>query len=639
MKRPVVSYWSLIVLCLLASTSLLPHWSAFAEKRSQFSKAEITVLDRNLSPVSTITDGDQIRLRITLGEKVANPLPVAFNLNDAEFAIGTCTIPAGGDQCQTEPFASLGWHWLSDGQAAGRRTLQASGEGIPSGLEAEIQVLARPVVLVHGFSSSWEAWTHYLGEQGFLARIGLQGYAVGDGQVSGKMNTGNLADPTGRTHTIAENAAVLGEYIANVKRVTGAQMVDLVSHSMGGLISRYYIDRVMQERDVAQLIMLGSPMAGTDCANLPAALGLYLPAALEIRPGYVQDIFNPQITHRRGVPFHALAGVPIREAFESPCTQVPTDLAVSLQSVTAISLEAEQMPVLHTDLNQSEQVFNGFVRARLQTPPGGFPQESDPSPMLPAGERLQFTRVFSGHIEAGSSRELTIQIDPGVSVASFALYDTTRSLQVSVKGASGNTIELSPEKNGLVVVKDPQALIYLGYGFQDPKPGAWQVTLLTTAETPESGADYALTAHFAGGAELDARLSTFLPRVNENVQLSASLDLGGQAIRLDDAHAEIRNPDGSNETVALEITDGQAQASWKPEAPGLYGVDLQAVGLAPDGTQVERTAFLAVEAQPGQALTRRTLGLGAAFTVALGLLATLGFRRRRHSRANRTPRS
>lgn len=53
---------------------------------------------------------------------------------------------------------------------------------------------------------------------------------------------------------------------------------------MGGLIARYYIDRVMTSRDIAQLLMLGSPMAGTDCADLPASLGLYLPASLEIRP-------------------------------------------------------------------------------------------------------------------------------------------------------------------------------------------------------------------------------------------------------------------------------------------------------------------------------------------------------------------
>ena len=47
----------------------------------------------------------------------------------------------------------------------------------------------------------------------------------------------------------------------------------LLGHSMGGLISRYYIDRLMGDEGVGQLIMLGSPMAGSDCAKLPAALG------------------------------------------------------------------------------------------------------------------------------------------------------------------------------------------------------------------------------------------------------------------------------------------------------------------------------------------------------------------------------
>lgn len=634
MKRLIVSYLSLILINLLIYLLPFPHWPASVLTWNQVSSAEIMVLDRNHSPVFTITDGDQIQLKIALGENVSSPLPVSFTLKDSESTIGVCTIPASRDQCQTEPFASLGWHWLPDGQIANSRTIQASGEAIPAGLHAEVRILPRPVVLVHGFSSSWEAWTNYLGPEGFLERIGVPGFAVGDGRVSGTMNTGNLAAPTAPTHTIAENATILGEYISSVKQVTGAQMVDLVSHSMGGLISRYYIDRVMQERDVGQLIMLGSPMAGTDCADLPAALGLYLPAALEIRPTYVQDIFNQQITHRRGVPFHALAGVPIREAFKSPCTEVPTDLAVSLQSVTAIPLETEEMPVLHTDLNRSEQVFSAFVKARLQTPPGEFWQEPDPPSIPSAGERLQFTRIFSGHIPAGSNQEITIQIDPGVSVASFALYDTTRSLQVSVKGASGNTIELSPEKNGLVVVEDREALLYLGYGFQDPKPGAWRINLLATSETPESGADYALTAYFLGGAELRSELSTFLPKVNQIVQLNTSLELGGEALELDDAHAEIRNPDGSMDTVALGITDGQAQASWKPEAAGLYGVDLRVTGLTPDGTPVERTAFLAVETEPGEGLTRRTLGLGAAFIVALVSLLMVSIRKRLRSRTN-----
>jgi len=631
-KHLIVSCLALIAALLLKSTMVLPSRQALALPAFQVSAGEITILDRDHSPVSTITDGDLVQLQIVLDGNVSTATQVSFGFKDAADIGESCTIPAGRDRCQTESFASLGWYWQPEGRAADVRIIRASVEGLPQKLAAEVRVLPRPVVMVHGFISNWQAWNNYLGPQGYLAGIGLQGFSVGDGQAPGALNTGSLAAPAARTNTIAENAAVLGEYIRGVKQITGAQMVDLISHSMGGLISRYYIDRVMQERDVAQLIMLGSPMAGTDCADLPAALGLYLPATLEIRPGYVEGIFNRQITHRHGVPFHALAGVPIQDAFKSPCTEVPTDLAVSLQSVAAIPLDVNQMPILHTELNLSEQVFNEFVKPRLQTSPGGFPQEPDPaSPTLPQ-KPLQFTRLYSSHIDAGSSQKVTIQIDPGVTVASFALYDTTRSLAVSVTGASGNTIELSAEKNGLVVLEDPQAFFYLGYGFQDPKPGAWQVTLSATGKTPENGADYALMAHFLGGAELDARLSAILPRVGETVQLKASLILGGQALELDEGHAKIRAPDGGTETLPLEIAGGQAEASWRPLSPGLYSVDFQVTGISPEGAPVERADFLAVEVQPGEDLTSRTLGLGAIVIVLLVALWVVILRRRRHSR-------
>ena len=619
MKRTVFSYFYPFLLAILTALSLSPTYRTSASKTFQASGAEITLLDRDLSPVNEITDGDRVSLRIQLGENVKTPLLVQFELKDTDFGVAICTIPAGKRDCQTEPFLSLGWRWSSEANP-GSQLVLASGPGIPQGLEMSVQVKPRPVVLVHGFSSSWEAWTNYLGPQGYLAGIDVQGFAVGDGQEPGVMNTGSLTAPAGRTNTIAENAAILGDYIARVKQATGAQMVDLISHSMGGLISRYYIDRVMQDRDVAQLIMLGSPMAGTDCADLPAALGLYLPATLEIRPSYVNEIFNNQVTHRHGVPFHALAGVAIQNAFQSPCTGVPTDLAVSFQSVTAIPLTVARMPVLHVDLNTSEQVFSRFIKPLLESPPGGFPDSPDPEGTAQAGAPLQFTRVFTGHVDAGSSQEVAVQIEPGVSVASFSLYDTTRSLDVSVKGASGKTIELSTEKNGLVVIQDPSSLFYLGYGFQDPKPGAWKVSLLATERTPPGGADYALTAYFQGGATLQTRSSTLLPKVNENVQVEANLDLGGQSIDLDQGEAEIRTPEGNTEIVTLQTGNGEARLNWKPPSPGLYGVDLRVEGTTPEGERIERTAFLAFEAQPGSQLTIRTLALGAALFLAAGLL-------------------
>ena len=182
--------------------------------------------------------------------------------------------------------------------------------------------------MVHGINSSWEALDH------LRRACGLHGRHR-PGRLCGRRRPGAGRDeyglgpgPRGAHDTIAEDAAILGSYIAHVKRATGAQMVDVVAHSLGGLISRYYLDRVMGARDVAQLIMLGTPQAGTECAVLPSALGFLMPATLEIRPSYMTGIFNPQITHRHGVPFHAVAGTAFQSPVGSPCTGVPNDLVV-----------------------------------------------------------------------------------------------------------------------------------------------------------------------------------------------------------------------------------------------------------------------------------------------------------------------
>jgi pimeloyl-ACP methyl ester carboxylesterase len=632
-NRSVFSSSHVLVSLFVLVAFFMPYKALRRAGHAQTLPNSILILDRNQKPVTRITDGDQIRLQINLGEKASAPISVGFQLEDAKQSFASCQILAGASQCETGMLAALGWRWQDNRQVMPKRTIWASGPGLPAGLSTVLQVDARPVVMVHGFSSDWTAWKNYLGSNGYLAGAGLRGFAVGDGQFPGTMNTGSFTAPSQRTNTIAENAAILGQYIASVKKSTGTQQVDLIAHSMGGLISRYYIDRVMQGRDVAQLIMLGSPMAGTDCADLPASLGLYLPATLEIRPSYVEGIFNQQITHRHGVPFHGLAGVPIQDSFKSPCTAVPTDLAVSQSSVTAIPLQATQLPILHIELNTSKEVFDQFVKPLLELPSTAFHDEPDPAQPGANQDALQFTRVYTGHIAAGASQEAVIPIESGISVASFALYDTTRTISVTVTGASGNVIALSPEKNGLVVVKDPTTLFYLGYGFQNPKPGVWRVRLQTTNQTPSDGADYALSAHFVGGAILKAGLNTFLPQVNEEIRLTTNLVLNGQPIDLQSAQAKLRGPDGKTQTLALVLQNGKWQANWKLQEPGIYGVDVHTQALSADGIPIERTAFLALEVQPTPDRTRKTFiiagaGLGL-LLVAAAAVATLRRNRRR----------
>ena len=410
-------FFALIVLLSLLSA---PGFTAL----HQNAEINILVLNRSSQATSKITDGDTLKLQITLSQTVSQQENITFKLGDGSSYAAACIIPSGKTTCTTESFSALGWYWDSNGAAQNTRALQAfTDNGASVGQSNPIAVSPRPVVMVHGFLSNPETWAPYLGANGFLSAMGIQGFALGDGQVPGKLNAGDILNPTSRTNTIAQNAEVLHQYIADVKQKTGAEMVDLVVHSMGGMISRYYIDRVMQDRDVAQLIMLGSPMGGSDCAVLPAALGFYLPASIEIRESYMTGVFNQQITHRRGIEFYDLGGTAINDAFKSPCTDVPNDTVVSFSSVNAIALQASQLADIHSDLTFSEKAFTDYVKPLLVKPVGTFPSNPDPALPPQTESPLEFTRVYTGHVDSGGSTELTINIEAGLSVASFALYD------------------------------------------------------------------------------------------------------------------------------------------------------------------------------------------------------------------------
>jgi len=613
-----------VVLAVFMSLLSVSGFSPLA----QITLPTIMLLDRTGQTRTQITDGNTVQLQISLPQTASQQTQINFSLNGVT-AVGSCVIEVNANTCKTESFSALGWYWDSNGEPQNAIHLQASDNGGNAIAQSDVIIIkSRPVVLVHGFISNPETWQPYLGPNGFLAPLGITGFAVGDGQVPGKLNTGDMFNPAGRTNTIGQNAEILGQYIANVKQETGAEMVDLVVHSMGGMISRYYIDRVMKDRDMAQLIMLGSPMGGSDCAVLPAALGFFLPASIEIRQSYMTGVFNQQITHRRGIEFYDLAGTAISESFKSPCADIPNDTVVSLNSVNAIALQSSQLPDIHSDLTLSAQAFQGFVKPLLQKPAGTFLSQPDPAPVAQAESPLEFTRVYTGHVDSGSSTELTINIESGLTVASFALYDSSRSINTIVRGASGNVINLTPEANGFIKIDDPSSLFYLGYGFQNPKPGPWKITVQATESTSASGADFAISVYFMGGAKLEATSNTLIPQLKEKVVLNANLTLNGQSLEIKEAKAVIKDSAGKTET--LNFPAGQnVSTTWTPNKAGTYAVDIIVTGLAPDGSAIERTDFLAIEVQTNLSKGQITFNLVAVIVVvvfALTLILIFAFR-------------
>jgi len=107
----------------------------------------------------------------------------------------------------------------------------------------------RPVILLHGYAMNR---ANFVGLAYRLARAGL-GPIVGFEYWS-----------LGRTGAAARQ---LARFVDEVRAATGAAAVDIVGHSMGGVVGRYYVQLAGGDGAVANLVTLGSPHFGTDISR------------------------------------------------------------------------------------------------------------------------------------------------------------------------------------------------------------------------------------------------------------------------------------------------------------------------------------------------------------------------------------
>ncbi len=124
-----------------------------------------------------------------------------------------------------------------------------------------------PVILVHGtFANeafSWQALSPMLANAGYCV-FGL--------------NYGADAETLGHFYGLApipQSAAQLGAFVTKVLAATGASQVDMVGHSQGGMMPRYYIDFLGGASKVHMLVGLAPSNHGTNAdgiTNLIAAL-------------------------------------------------------------------------------------------------------------------------------------------------------------------------------------------------------------------------------------------------------------------------------------------------------------------------------------------------------------------------------
>ncbi len=108
----------------------------------------------------------------------------------------------------------------------------------------------RPVIVLHGYAmnrANYLPLAYRMAKAGLGPIFGFEYWTLG---------------------RIAAGARQLGWFVDEVREATGASEVDIVGHSMGGVVGRYYVTLAGGDGVVKNLITLGSPHAGTDVSAI-----------------------------------------------------------------------------------------------------------------------------------------------------------------------------------------------------------------------------------------------------------------------------------------------------------------------------------------------------------------------------------
>lgn len=114
-----------------------------------------------------------------------------------------------------------------------------------------------PVIIVNGLTSP------DIAQLPFKLRLTADGY---DATI--------FSLPGGGLQDIALTAQALAPVVDQVLARTGASKVDLVGHSEGGVVARYYINRLGGAAKVDSFVSLAGPQYGTYAGNIADFLGI-----------------------------------------------------------------------------------------------------------------------------------------------------------------------------------------------------------------------------------------------------------------------------------------------------------------------------------------------------------------------------
>jgi triacylglycerol lipase len=158
-----------------------------------------------------------------------------------------------------------------------------------------------PVLLIHG----------YLATRGSLHLLAQRLSEMGHLVLTYRLGLVHAGD-------ICESAAKIAAKIESIAAQTHLDRMDIVGHSMGGLVGLQYVKRMGGRRRVRRLVMLGAPTSGTWSALLGLGLAPFFRASLQLLPdsAFLRELEEGPLP--AGVEIFSVAGA--RDRLAPPAT-------------------------------------------------------------------------------------------------------------------------------------------------------------------------------------------------------------------------------------------------------------------------------------------------------------------------------
>jgi PKD repeat protein/pimeloyl-ACP methyl ester carboxylesterase len=443
--------------------------------------------------------------------------------------------------------------------------------------------VGKPVLVVHGILTTADAIS---GDKLFTTlKKDHAAYAVEYARSSDRESSYDLFSNTA-FDDIKTFAARLNNKINEIEKDTGAKKVDIVSHSMGGLISRWTIQQ-MGRRDVDRLIMIGTPNHGSEWAsaaripgggriitllksyfNPNAALYEMMPHSpflnqLNGNDNCANQVENSVVTDTTSSGYYTIAGL-VRIG-DLPALTTPShihswlipqlmspsftsgDLIVPYYSVKLSGVPFESVPYSHTSqtnavpvttrvlylLRMTDSQYASYGTSHTTSSEYDNLEETDASEYF-----LVQVPPVNGNLTSLSTKNYYFNITAGSPSAQMYCLWADGDLNVSVISPSAVIRDIPPEDSSAV------------YAWNNPEPGKWTVRIRPRSISA-NGTPLSIQSYYE--SPLGLSMNTGDPQYSPGSTIPISVYLGTNTTGFPGAavKAVITNPDGATKSLTL----------------------------------------------------------------------------------------